>query len=123
MAKPIEPTCDTIHAAFVRPAISSSSEGTVPTPLDQLNRFGVPIAYIIAILLIAYGSLPSNPRVGLFHPNIESASGFAPFGYVTKTAPPLYPLFFAFLMFALALVFWTLAKNQLKNEDDRSDQD
>jgi hypothetical protein len=70
-----------------------------------VNRVSVPLAYVIAIVLIAGGVLPSSPPVGLFNAS-PARPETAPLGFVSKTYSPAYPLFVIYLLLvsALALV-------------------
>ncbi len=73
--------------------------------LAAVNRVSVPLAYAMALILIACGVLPSSPPVGLFNASparLETAS----LGFVSKTSSPAYPLFLMVLLLvsALALV-------------------
>lgn len=80
----------------------------VPTRLDCLNRIGVPIAYLIAIVLIPFGPLPGNPHVSLFTPIVELPVDSTSPGYVTRTPPFLYPIFLIFLFLIIALTLLNL---------------
>ncbi len=75
-------------------------------PLIRLDRWAVPLAYVIAAVLIAFGVLPSDPPVGLVHlPEFESPAT-VPLRFLSGAAGPLYPCFLGFLILtgALALV-------------------
>lgn len=88
--------------------------GGVPAPLVAFNRAGVPLAYAAALVLMACGVLPSRPPVGLFNYSPDTIPESVPFGFVSKTASPLYPLFLGFLLLVSVLALLNLWNGRLQ---------
>jgi GAF domain len=83
--------------------------------LSAVNRAAIPLAYLVAVALIAMGVLPTSPPVGLFG---SAPSGFEPaqLGYGSRGAGGIYLLFIAdVLVFgALSLINLWKARQQMR---------
>lgn len=86
------------------------------THLTAINSVAVPLAYVIASILMVCGVLPSSPPVGIFNPGTQLAPEPVSLGFASRTASPLYPLFLVFLILvsALALVNLWRARAQTR---------
>ncbi len=81
-----------LHLSF----LLQSKRGKVGSQrLLTINRVAIPLGYVIAVVLIAIGILPTTPPVGLFGGDISSSYEPARFGYSSRGVGPTYPLFFA----------------------------
>lgn len=66
--------------------------------VERINAVGVPLAYAVALALIALGVLPGGTPVGLFNTAVASLPDAATPTYVSRTASQFYPLFSVFLV-------------------------
>ncbi len=66
--------------------------------LAQINRLSVPLAYAVAVALIALGVLPGGTPVGLFDTPSDSLPDPALPGFMSRTASQFYLLFLVFLL-------------------------
>jgi hypothetical protein len=81
------------------------------TRLIVINKIGVPLSYIFAVVLIICGVLPSSPPVGLFNPGTEITPDPVQLGFVSRTASPFYPVFIIWFIGTCFLAFANMLRS------------